>query len=1437
MTTRVDVLQIRLESTGDGRVKASLAEVSAGIEKIEKAADGAARESERFKNVGAALGTVLSATALATFAVVREVERLRSVLTTLEGSQAAAAERFRELRDLAAETPNSVTQMVEAYSILRARGLDPTREALLAYANVSAATGKTVLQFIEAVADAATGEFERLKEFGIIARSAGDQVQFTFRGVTETVGKNAQEIEAYLQRIGSVQFAGAAAQQMDTLNGAISNLLDNVSTLLTAVGDSGLTGVLTLLVQAISEGVVALTEMIDRTGAGTEETGLLGQALGVASVAIINVIQGVKLLGASMGAYLDVLGAMRDGLLGLGSAALSFAQGMASIQSGNYAAALVQLRQGYEEATQGVEAANQRVTIALTVLRDTAVDLFGPERQAMIDKALALFGSTGERVAKGTEQGATGLRTLTGEQQKQIDATEKQIAALQRQVDTFGMSQEALIEYNRAQQLASAGTAEQRDRINALTDALLRKMRQQQELEKSTERFVARMRELATATADFTRLESELARQFEGPSAAAARTYAEALQQIAEYERELLQLGPMAADEAQRIAAARQNAARAYEVAQRQAVEAAERAAIAQMSAAERVLMQGAEDLSAALTDALLSGDWEDVGERLAKSLIGGMLESFLRENLTGPLQQALMGNTGSGGQLNGWGQMASWFTGQGFETRDDFVGPPSQLANNSSGSQWGQQAGQMVQGAAVGYAIGGELFGGSKENQNAAAIGAAIGTYIMPGIGTIIGAVLGAVVGELFERKPTLEVSDNPANIGRTFVRGSAESELGRIYVGDRNNPLDGQKFADTVAALDNAIARLFTEAEKETARAALRGFDVDQFGNKQIDPEAIISLRVNRIIAAVEPAFAAFLAGIEDIEERLVQFEALRNLRTWVDSLDDAIAELDLSGDPVSAVLARISQAEKQVTQAGEALADALMGTDAAAVQQAGANAVNAVVARYQMEIAMVEELERAILQVQREARALNLQLEQRIAALTGDSSGVTAQTFANLAVLRTGVDSARTPEQAMAFLDEFVATVDTWLQSAISDVQRLAEAERARVSAAMEGIQMQLTALSDERASIMAGAQARAQAQQQANQAATAAARAAAQAAEEARRAQIEALQEQLRMAQQWMQVVEQAGALMDSLNFSAANPLDGFGRLALLDARIRSTEELVGSASGEGRVNAARELLELLQQRLQLVQSEGLMDRPSGQYLDLFNQTLRQIADVQAIAQPEADQAANIQAQIAALQQSTITAIDYGTSVAVQLSAQEQARLDEIAAEEAVLQAELLALQEEMADIARREEAAIQALKDEAVGYYRWAQGEAARLQAEQAASLEAQLDAITGGRPIDQFLAERAADTVALLTDIKDDLREFLTSLSTGFVPVRPGGPGFGGGGTSPGGGDIGEILVKSQINITGASGDPKAIADAVQGALNAQLPQFATRIKREMDYS
>ena len=95
-------------------------------------------------------------------------------------------------------------------------------------------------QFIEAVADAATGEFERLKEFGIKARVQGDEIRFIFRGTETTVRNSAQSINSFLEQIGETDFASGMSDQMDTLEGSFSNMEDSVGRLARAFGESGL---------------------------------------------------------------------------------------------------------------------------------------------------------------------------------------------------------------------------------------------------------------------------------------------------------------------------------------------------------------------------------------------------------------------------------------------------------------------------------------------------------------------------------------------------------------------------------------------------------------------------------------------------------------------------------------------------------------------------------------------------------------------------------------------------------------------------------------------------------------------------------------------------------------------------------------------------------------------------------------------------------------------------------------------------------------------------------------------------------------------------------------------------------------------------------------------------------------------------------------------
>jgi len=159
----------------------------------------------------------------------REFQTLRTSLITTAGSAEKAGIAFKFIQDFAAKTPFDVQQVTTAFIRLGNLGLKPSEEALRSYGNTAAAQAKPIMQMIEAVADATTGEFERLKEFGIKAKVQGDNVSFIFQGVTTEVKNNAKAIEGYLVDLGNTKFGDAMSNQSKTMNGAISNLGDTWS--------------------------------------------------------------------------------------------------------------------------------------------------------------------------------------------------------------------------------------------------------------------------------------------------------------------------------------------------------------------------------------------------------------------------------------------------------------------------------------------------------------------------------------------------------------------------------------------------------------------------------------------------------------------------------------------------------------------------------------------------------------------------------------------------------------------------------------------------------------------------------------------------------------------------------------------------------------------------------------------------------------------------------------------------------------------------------------------------------------------------------------------------------------------------------------------------------------------------------------------------------
>jgi len=205
---------------------------------------------------GAVVGNIVQAN--------RSFQSLQASLITFTGSAEEAAKQFDVLQNFAATTPFSLQEVVGGFNKLVARGITPSIGALTSFGNIASGTGKSLDQFIEAVADAAVGEFERLKEFGIKANVEGDKIKLTFGGVTKTIGKNSQEMLAYLDQLGQTKFAGAIERQSKTLNGAFSNLGDALDKLSVSIGEAGLNDFLIDVAKNATSAAGRMGELIDR---------------------------------------------------------------------------------------------------------------------------------------------------------------------------------------------------------------------------------------------------------------------------------------------------------------------------------------------------------------------------------------------------------------------------------------------------------------------------------------------------------------------------------------------------------------------------------------------------------------------------------------------------------------------------------------------------------------------------------------------------------------------------------------------------------------------------------------------------------------------------------------------------------------------------------------------------------------------------------------------------------------------------------------------------------------------------------------------------------------------------------------------------------------------------------------------------------------------
>lgn len=206
-----------------------------------------------------------------------------SLRTAFQGNEVAAAKAFKEINKFAAQTPYELEEVMRGFVKLKNMGLDPSQKALTAYGNIASGMGKSLNDMVEAVADAATGEFERLKEFGIKAKSQGDMVAFTFQGVTTKVKKNAKEIEGYLKNVGNTKFKGGIEAQSKSILGQFSTLKDNANMVAVKLGQT-LIPALNRLFKAVMPVIDKVTAWIDRNPKLTQT--IMMVAAGAAALAL-----------------------------------------------------------------------------------------------------------------------------------------------------------------------------------------------------------------------------------------------------------------------------------------------------------------------------------------------------------------------------------------------------------------------------------------------------------------------------------------------------------------------------------------------------------------------------------------------------------------------------------------------------------------------------------------------------------------------------------------------------------------------------------------------------------------------------------------------------------------------------------------------------------------------------------------------------------------------------------------------------------------------------------------------------------------------------------------------------------------------------------------------------------------------------------------------
>lgn len=260
------------------------------LKRIDRSLDSLNRQAQKaqkssftlgkaFKGLGIAAAAIgLGRLASGTVQTIAKFDSLKASLKTVTGSADGARVAFAQIQDFTRTTPFQLDEVTNAFTILKRNGIDTSNESLKAFGNIAAANGKSFEQLAEAVADGLTGEFERLKEFGIKVRRENDKFVASMGDTQVAASGSAKQLMEDLKSLGEEggRYATGLEDQAATLGGKFSNLQDNISQFAASIGEGGLNS--------------ALKDVLDSFNGMMGSAPQVGRILGAGLGAAINTI-------------------------------------------------------------------------------------------------------------------------------------------------------------------------------------------------------------------------------------------------------------------------------------------------------------------------------------------------------------------------------------------------------------------------------------------------------------------------------------------------------------------------------------------------------------------------------------------------------------------------------------------------------------------------------------------------------------------------------------------------------------------------------------------------------------------------------------------------------------------------------------------------------------------------------------------------------------------------------------------------------------------------------------------------------------------------------------------------------------------------------------------------------------------------------------------